>query len=151
VTTPTKKPLNPSRLVLQTRIATLIANDKNETVIDARLLQYGHTIKVVADSQIPTDSIVVSGFSEVDESVIIGEANLVLKTPESGVIAGSFNHQGVLYVHLTRLPGGNTISQIAEMTDEALISTPQCCEIADRVAAWFVPVIVLLSFATFTI
>jgi Cd2+-exporting ATPase len=136
---------------LQPRTAILVADDKTETVIDARLLQYGDSIKVLADSQIPTDGVVVRGTSEVDESMITGEANLTLKTSGSKVVAGSVNHQGILLVHLTRLPGENTISQIAGMTDEALSSKPKSREIADRVAAWFVPVIVLLSVATFAI
>ena len=136
---------------LQSQTAILVTNNNRERVIDTRLLQYGDTIKILADSHIPTDGIVSSGASEVDESLLTGEANLVLKTPGSKVIAGSINHQGVLFVSLSRLPGENTISQIAEMTEQALASQPKCREMADRVAAWFVPIIVLLSVATFAI
>ena len=136
---------------LQPETAILRADDNIDRVIDARLLQYGDTINVPADTQIPTDGIVINGVSEVDESMITGEANLIPKKAGTKVVAGALNHQGVLLVRLTRLPSENTISQIARMTDEALASKPKCREIADRVAAWFVPVMLLLSIATFLI
>jgi Cd2+-exporting ATPase len=137
--------------LLQPQTAIVVSDDKADIVIDARLLQHGDTVKVLPDSKIPTDAVVINGVSEVDESMITGEANLVVKNPGSRVIAGSLNHQGMLLVRLTRLLGDNTISQIAEMTDEALTSKPKSRQIADLVAAWFVPVMVFLSIVTFFI
>ncbi|KAK4249849.1 E1-E2 ATPase-domain-containing protein [Corynascus novoguineensis] len=135
---------------LQTSTA-LILNDATETEIDARLLQYGDVFKVLPDSRIPTDGTVISGSSEVNESMITGEAKLVEKYAKSRVIAGSINGSGVLLVRLTRLPGDNTISTTARMVDEAKLSKPKIQDLADRVASYFVPVVVALTIVTFVI
>lgn len=119
--------------------------------IDARLLQYGDMFKVIPDSRIATDGIVVSGESEVDESNVTGEAVPVEKSAGSNIIAGCLNGSGTLIVRLTCLPGENTISKIAAMVDAAKFSKPKIQQLADQVASYFVPVIVVLTLITFAI
>ncbi|KAI4678137.1 uncharacterized protein J4E88_006657 [Alternaria novae-zelandiae] len=135
---------------LQTPTA-LLVDDAEEREIDARLLQYGDTFKVAPDSRIPTDGTVISGSSEIDESMLTGEAQPVEKHARSPVIAGTINGSGTLSVRLTRLPGDNTITTIAGMVDEAKLSKPKIQEIADTVASYFVPVVVALTIITFVI
>ncbi|KAG9664013.1 heavy metal translocatin, partial [Aureobasidium melanogenum] len=135
---------------LQIPMAHLLSED-GEVDIDARLLQYGDSFKVFPDSRIPTDGIVASGSSEVDESMITGESELIEKHKGSSVIAGSVNGSGVLHVRLTRLPGDNTISNIATMVDKIKFSKPKIQATADRVASYFVPVIILITTITFCI
>jgi heavy metal translocating P-type ATPase len=129
----------------------VIIEGADEREIDARLLQYGDVFNVSPETKIPTDGTVVSGLSEVDESMLTGEATPVLKNPGSSVIAGSINGSGLLTVRLTRLPGDNTITTIACMVDEAKLSKPKVQDIADRVASYFVPVVVGLTIITFVI
>ncbi|KAL7909975.1 E1-E2 ATPase domain-containing protein [Trichoderma velutinum] len=129
----------------------LIVTGEGEMEIDARLLQYGDVFKAAPDSRIPTDGTVVSGNSEVDESMMTGESMPVGKHTNSPVIAGSLNGSGVLYVRLTRLPSENTISTIAGMVDEAKLSKPRVQAIADRVASYFVPVVVAITIVVFCI
>ncbi|TKA67665.1 hypothetical protein B0A49_08061 [Cryomyces minteri] len=117
--------------------------------IDARLLQYGDAFLVAPESRVVTDGIVVSGTSEVDESMVTGEFQLLKKVPGSSVIAGSLNSSGPLTVQLTRLPGNNTISDIAVMVDEAKFSKPKVQDLADRVAGYFVPVVIVFAIVTF--
>lgn len=119
--------------------------------VDARLLQFGDTFRVVPESRIPTDGTVVSGSSEVDESTITGESRPVEKHAGSAVIAGTINGSGTLIVRLTRLPGANTIDMIAGMVDQAKLSKPKLQHLADRVASYFVPVIVALTIVTFVV
>ncbi|KAH0174775.1 heavy metal translocatin, partial [Aureobasidium melanogenum] len=135
---------------LQIPTAHLLSQD-GEVEIDARLLQYGDSFKVFPDSRIPTDGIVASGSSEVDESMITGESEMIEKHKGSLVIAGSVNGSGVLHVTLTRLPGDNTISNIATMVDKAKFSKPKIQATADRVASYFVPGIILITIITFCI
>ena len=135
---------------LQTPAACLVTDD-GETEIDARLLQYGDVFKVVPDSRVPTDGTVIYGLSEVDESMVTGESMPVEKRPRSPVIAGSVNGSGMLHVRLTRLPGDNTISTIAGMVDEAKLSKPKIQDIADRVASYFVPVVIVITAVTFCV
>ncbi|SPO01369.1 related to copper-transporting ATPase [Cephalotrichum gorgonifer] len=135
---------------LQTSTATLVEAG-TETEIDSRLLQYGDVFKVAPDSRIPTDGTVISGSSEVDESMLTGESSPVEKHAKSTVIAGSINGSGTLVVRLTRLPGDNSISTIAGMVDQAKLSKPKIQDIADRVASYFVPVVVGLTIVTFAI
>lgn len=135
---------------LQLGTAQLVDSDgRGVRTIDARLLQYGDTFKVSPDSRVATDGIIVSGESEVDESNVTGEAVPVEKSRGSHVIAGSVNGSGMMTVRLTRLPDENTLSGIAAMVDAAKFSKPRIQELADRVAFYFVPVIVMFTMITF--
>ncbi|OQE17662.1 hypothetical protein PENSTE_c020G03985 [Penicillium steckii] len=137
---------------LQTSTAILVdENSGTEREIDTRLLQYGDSFKVLPESKVPTDGTVINGSSEVDESMLTGESRPVEKYPGSIVIPGSINGSGVMTVRLNRLPCDNTIMAIATMVDEAKLSKPKLQDLADRVAAYFVPVVVLLTIITFVI
>ncbi|KAK7936783.1 hypothetical protein LTR80_011007 [Exophiala xenobiotica] len=127
------------------------ADGRGDQEIDARLLQNGDLFKVTPDSRITTDGMIVSGITEVDESMVTGESLPVEKHPGSAVIAGSLNGSGVVVVRLTHLPGNNTISTIAAMVDEAKFSKPKTQELVDIVASYFVPVILTLTIITFAI
>lgn len=137
---------------LQSSTAILVGEKTGtEREIDARLLQYGDVFKVLPDTRIPTDGTVMSGSSEVDESMLTGESKPVEKQFRSVVIAGSINGPGVMTVRLNRLPSDNTINAIAAMVDEAKLSKPKLQDLADRVASYFVPVVVALTIVTFVI
>lgn len=136
---------------LQVPKATLCQEDGSTREIDARLLQYGDVFQVAPDSRVPTDGTVLSGISEVDESLMTGEARPVKKETGSVMVAGSVNGPGLLKVRLTQLPDSNTISTIASMVDEAKLSKPKIQETADRVASYFVPVVIALTAVTFSI
>ncbi|KAI5865102.1 heavy metal translocatin [Durotheca rogersii] len=134
---------------LQTPTATLVSHDGTETDIDARLLQYGDIFKVAPHTQAPTDGVVLSGTTEVDESMLTGESLPIEKKPGSVIIAGSLNGSGTITARLTKLPGENTISIIAGMVDDAKLSKPKIQELADRVASYFVPTVILLTIIVF--
>lgn len=67
------------------------------------------------------------------------------------VVAGSVNGSRVMTVRLNRLPSDNTINAIAAMVDEAKLSKPKLQDLADRVASYFVPVVLALTIITFVI
>ncbi len=129
----------------------LLSEDTKERLIDVREFQYGDVFKVLPDSIVPTDGIVVSGETEIDESTITGEAIPVPKSSGSQVVAGSVNGPGPFLARLTKLPIDNTISRIVGMVDEARLSKPKVQETADRVASYFVPCILALTVIIFSI
>lgn len=129
----------------------LLSQDTKERLIDVRELQYGDVYKVLPESIVPTDGIVISGETEIDESMITGEAIPVPKSSGSQVVAGSANGPGPFLARLAKLPIDNTISRIVGMVDEAKLSKPKVQEIADRVASYFVPCILALTVVVFSI
>ena len=137
---------------LQPRSALLVidpkSNGEDTEEIDVRLLQIDDRIKIQPHCIVPTDGIVESGESEFNESMITGEAKLVTKSKGSSVVAGSTNHSATVTIGATRLPGGNTIDEIADMVEEVSRSKPRSQLIADRVACWVVPGIATLALLT---
>ncbi|KAI0675981.1 heavy metal translocatin [Trametes maxima] len=134
---------------LQEHTARIILPDGTEQAIDARLLHYDDQFKVLPDSAIITDGVVVSGASSVDESMMTGESLPVEKAVGSPVIAGTHNGPSTLIVKVSRLPGENTISDIAGMVDNARFSRARVQETVDWVCGWFVPIVLLLATVTF--
>lgn len=122
---------------------------KNHENIDSRLLQYGDVFKVLPESRIVTDGIIIEGETEVDESLITGESTFRHKKVGMPVIAGSINHSGTLLVKLSQLPSENTIKMISTMVDEAKSSKAKVQEIADRVAGHLVKIVLGLSAIVF--
>ncbi|KAI2609408.1 heavy metal translocatin [Hypoxylon fragiforme] len=136
---------------LQASTAILLSQDGSEVEIDTRLLQYGDLFKVAPHTQAPTDGVILSGTTEVDESMLTGESRPVDKNPGSTIVAGTLNGSGAVTVRLTKLPGENTISTIAGMVDDAKLSKPKIQDLADRVASYFVPVVISLTIIVFVI
>ncbi|OTA79174.1 hypothetical protein M434DRAFT_38366 [Hypoxylon sp. CO27-5] len=134
---------------LQASTATLIFSNGTEIDIDTRLFQYGDVFKVVPHAQVPTDGVIVSGVTELDESMLTGESRPVEKTPGCTIISGSLNGSGTVTARLTKLPGENTISTIAGMVDDAKLSKPKIQDLADRIASYFVPVVISLTIIVF--
>ncbi|KAI0460539.1 E1-E2 ATPase-domain-containing protein [Xylaria acuta] len=133
---------------LQVSTAILVENGA-DIEIDARLLQFGDIFKVTPHSRIPTDGIIISGVSEVDESMVTGESLPTTKGPGESLIAGTTNGSGTFVVRLTRLPGKNTITDIAKLVEDASSSRPRVQEIADRVASWFLPTVLTIALVVF--
>ena len=129
----------------------VVSEGITERLIDIREFQYGDLFKVLPDSIIPTDGIIESGETEINESMITGEPVPVPKSSGSQVIAGSVNGPGPFLARLTKLPIDNTISRIANMVDEAKLSKPRIQDAADRVASYFVPCILAVTVVVFSI
>ena len=137
---------------LQTRSALLvdtpITSVENGVDIDVRLLQLGDIFRVNTGCPVATDGTIISGVSEFDESVLTGEATLVRKELNSLVIAGGINVGDTVLVEVTRLPGDNTIDEIAEMVEEVTHSKTKVQQTADEVARWIVPTSAMLAILT---
>lgn len=135
---------------LQPTTAFLSENGSDHEV-DSRLLQFGDRFKVFSHARVPTDGLVLEGQSEVDESTITGESLPIKKRPGTSVIAGTINGSGTLAVQLTRLPGKNTVTDIASLVEEASRAKPKIQDLADCVASYFVPIVAGVAVIVFVV
>ncbi|MCJ1365190.1 hypothetical protein MMC16_004311 [Acarospora aff. strigata] len=135
---------------LQPAIA-ILADGETSRKVDARLLQFGDMFIIPAHAQIPTDGQVLEGSTEVDESMLTGESLPVAKGVGDEVLAGTVNGSGTVKARLTQLPGKNTVTQIAQLVEEASSAKPRVQDLADKVAGYFVPVVSSVAVIVFII
>lgn len=135
---------------LQVETATLYRDPHNVDVHTA-LVQRNDILVVTPGTRIPTDGIVTRGQSTVDESHITGEAKPVHVAVGSKIVGGSVNIDGLLHIQVERVPGENLLSGILQLVQQAQSSKPDVQRLADKVAAYFVPVIVAISLTIFII
>lgn len=121
----------------------------SEQEIDVQLLQRGDLCKVIPGAKIPTDGLILSGESTVDEAMLTGESLPVLKKVGSPVFGGTINQTGLLQIRVMKLISESTVSNIARLIEEAQSTKPNVQRTADLVASYFVPAILLLSVAVF--
>ncbi|KAK5745286.1 hypothetical protein LTR17_001447 [Elasticomyces elasticus] len=136
---------------LQVETALLLSPTGETAKVDARLLEFGDCINIPPHSRIVTDGKVVSGSSAVDESMLTGESIPVAKEVGSEIIAGTMNGDGTLQIRITRLPGGNSITEIANLVEKAVAAKPRVQELADKVASWFITAVVGIAVVVFCI
>lgn len=131
----------------------MVLNQRTGAVveIDARLLQYGDTIIILPHSQIVTDADVVEGTSEVDESMLTGESLPVFKSTGSSIVSGTVNGGGKLTARVSRLPGKNTITDIANLVEQAQSFKPRVQDLADKIAGYFIPIVCTAALIVFII
>ncbi|KAK4922950.1 hypothetical protein LTR49_009781 [Elasticomyces elasticus] len=136
---------------LQVETALLLSPTGETAKVDARLLEFEDCISVPPHSRIVTDGKVISGSSAVDESMLTGESIPVGKEVGSEIIAGTMNGDGTLQVRITRLPAGNSITEIANLVEKAVAARPRVQELADKVASWFITAVVGIAVVVFCI
>ncbi|MEZ5384833.1 MAG: copper-translocating P-type ATPase [Prosthecobacter sp.] len=118
-----------------------------ETPVDA--IRIGDILRIKPGSRIPVDGIVTEGGSSVDESMLTGESMPQTKTAKSAVSGGTVNGSGSFLMRAERVGADTLLSQIVEMTAKAQASRAPVQRLADRVSAWFVPVVVAVAVLTF--
>jgi Cu+-exporting ATPase len=111
----------------------------------------GDTCRVRPGERIPVDASVVDGRSAVDESMLTGEPVPVEKSPGDRVTGGTMNTNGTLLIRADRVGGDTVLAQIVRMVGEAQRSRAPIQRLADRVASYFVPAVVLCAVAAFAI
>ncbi|MCP4489465.1 MAG: cadmium-translocating P-type ATPase [Gammaproteobacteria bacterium] len=109
------------------------------------------TIRIHPGERIPVDGVIIEGNSHVDESMLSGEAMPVTKQIGDPVTGGTLNTQGSFLMQATGIGENTALARIIELVRQAQSSKPQIGRLVDRVAAIFVPVVVLIAVASFII
>ena len=117
--------------------------------VEIGVLAEGDLLRVRPGENIPLDGIIKSGSSDVDESLLTGEALPVQKSTGDTVRAGTMNGTGSFVVEVERVMSATTLSQIIRMVSKAQLSRAPIQRTADIVAAWFVPAVILIAALAF--
>ncbi len=132
--------LAPETAVLQKNGEELMVSVSDVVVGDEVVLRPGQRAAV--------DGSVIKGHSSMDESMLTGESLPVEKLPGDAVLSASVNQTGYLVYRATRVGSDTTLSQMIRLVEEASASKAPISRMADRISAWFVPVVLLLSVVT---
>lgn len=135
-------------LQMGAKSAKIIVNGR-EIEVPIKDLQIGDIMVVRPGEKIPTDGIVIDGNSSVDESIATGESMPVKKEKGNEVIGATINKQGLLKVKVVKVGKDTFLSQVIKMVEECQGSKVPIQEFADRVTGFFVPVVIVITIATF--
>jgi Cu+-exporting ATPase len=122
--------------------------DRDEEV-EVAAIAVGDLLVVRPGERLAADGTILEGRSAVDESLLTGESMPVDKEEGGAVYAGTLNHNGVLIVRAARTGAGTALGRIARAVADAQGAKAPIARLADRVAAWFVPVVLGLAGLTF--
>jgi Cu+-exporting ATPase len=137
-----------SLLSLSAKEVTVLRNGL-EVLIPIEHLVIGDEFVVKPGARIPTDGVVISGNSSVDNSMLTGESMPVDVSPGSAVIGASMNNNGRIIVRATRIGSDTELARITAMVVEAQSAKAPIQRLADRISAIFVPVVTLIAIGTF--
>jgi len=129
-------------LEMEAEEATILV-DGTERRVPLEAVEVGDVMKVRPGEKVPTDGVVVAGQSAVDESMVTGESVPVEKSVGDQVVGSTINENGVLEVEATSVGEDTAIQQIVEAVKEAQARQPAVQRLVDRVAAYFVPAVIL--------
>jgi len=140
-----------SLLQLSPKNARLVRADGTELDVPLEHIQAGDVLRVRPGERVPVDGVVTDGESSVDESLMTGEPIPVEKSPGAHVVGGTINGTGTLVMLAERVGNETLLAQIVRMVSEAQRSRAPVQKLADRVAGYFVPAVVLIAVLTFVV
>ncbi|WP_208742269.1 heavy metal translocating P-type ATPase [Leptospira kanakyensis] len=121
------------------------------TEVPNEYLKQGDLVLVKAGERFPMDGIISEGSSFADESMLTGESMPVEKTLGDPILGGTVNGSGSLVVKATKVGNDTTLSHIIRSVEESLGTKAPIQRIADRISAYFVPVVVTISLIDFMV
>ena len=122
-----------------------VLREGQEVTLPLDQVQVGDLVRVRPGQKIPVDGRVVEGQSWVDESMLTGESLPVAKKVGDQVVGASLNQQGSLIVETNKVGQDTTLAQIIHLVQAAQGSKAPIAQLADRVSAVFVPVVMTLA------
>lgn len=128
-----------------------IIKDNEEIVVSVDQIKKGDVVLIKPGDSIPVDGKIIEGTSLVDESAITGESIPIAKNINDRVISATINKQGSFKFIATEVGDDTTLSQIINLVNEANETKAPIARIADKIAAIFVPTVIIISIITFII
>ncbi len=122
--------------------------DGQERDVALSQVQVGDLIVVQAGGRVPVDGCIVDGRTHVDESMLTGESQPVVKEPGASVAAGTLNVDGVIVVRTEAVGAQTSLSRIVKLVESAQATKPPVQKLVDRVAEVFVPAVVVIATMT---
>ncbi len=128
-----------------------VAEDGSENEVSLEDVQVGDILRVRPGDKVPVDGVITQGQSYVDESMVSGEPLPVAKTVNDRLIGATLNGSGSLMMMAEKVGKESLLAQIVDMVSQAQRSRAPIQKIVDRVAGYFVPIVVLVSMVAFTV
>jgi Cu+-exporting ATPase len=131
--------------------ARILRGDGREEDVPLDRIERGDKLRVRPGEKVPVDGEVTEGSSFIDESMVTGEPIPVKKRPGDLVTGGTLNGQGAFIMRAERVGSDTLLAQIVRMVSEAQRSRAPVQRLADVVASYFVPAVVLTAVITFIV
>lgn len=126
-----------------------VVRDGGRATVPVGSITPGDIIEVRPGGVVPLDGVVIEGSSSVDESMLTGESRPVKKSPGSGVYASTVNAHGTFRFKVTKTGEDTVLSKITRLVEEAQANKARVQVLSDRIAGYFVPLILIAAAATY--
>ncbi|OYW66548.1 MAG: copper-translocating P-type ATPase [Bosea sp. 12-68-7] len=126
-----------------------LREDGSDEEVPLAAIVVGDRLRVRPGDKVPLDGEVLEGASNIDESLVTGEAVPVTKTAGDQVVGGTLNGQGSFIMRADRVGQDTVLAQIVRMVAGAQRSRAPIQRLADQVAGWFVPAVVIIALVAF--
>src|SRR6266699_2565349 len=136
-------------LQLAPKTARRVAEDGTDHEVEIDTLKVGDRLRVRPGEKVPVDGVIQEGRSALDESLVTGESMPVTKEAGGKVIAGTLNQSGGFIMRADKVGRDTLLSQIVQMVADAQRSRAPIQRLADQVAGWFVPAVIIVAIAAF--
>ena len=123
----------------------LVVRDGVEEVVEIENVVVGDILIVKPGEKIPVDGVVIDGHTSVDESMLTGESIPIEKRAGDNVIGASINRNGTIKYQATKIGKDTVLSQIIHLVEEAQGTKAPIAKLADLIAGYFVPVVIVLA------
>jgi len=138
-------------LNLNPKSAHRVLGNQQEEDIPLEQISVNDLLRVKPGEQIPVDGELVEGQSYIDESMITGEPMPQLKEAKSRLIGATFNQSGSFIMKATHIGSDTMLARIIKLVSEAQRSQAPIQRLADQVAAWFVPIVMIIAVLAFVL
>ncbi len=136
-------------LQLAPKTARRIGRDGADQEIEIDKLAVGDQLRVRPGEKVPVDGVILEGRSSLDESLVTGESMPVTKEAGGKVIAGTLNQSGGFVMCADKVGRDTLLAQIVQMVADAQRSRAPIQRLADQVAGWFVPTVIVVALIAF--